>query len=292
MKALSRFLRDPKWWKDFALLNLGALLVAVGVSFFKFPNHFTTGGVSGISIVLSPLIPGVSMGTMNMILNVVLLLVGAVMIGPSFGVRTAYASLVYSGFTLLIEKCVPLTQPLTDQPLLELIFAVGLPAVGSALLFNVSASSGGTDIIAMLIKKYAHIEIGTALVMADFLVAGASMLVYDVRTGLFSILGLLVKAYLVNQVMENMHTYKVFEIVTDRNEEICDFIVRELGHSATVIGAEGYYSHQPKKVLMTVVNRSQAIKLQRYVRSVDPHSFITIMSTSHIIGKGFSGVTE
>ncbi len=292
MEKLIGILRDPKRWKTFAMLNLGTLLVAVGVYFFKFPNHFTTGGVSGISIVLSPLIPGVSMGSMNMILNVLLLLIGAVLIGPSFGIRTAYASLVYSGAALLLEKWLPLTEPLTDQPLLELIFAVGLPAVGSALLFNVSASSGGTDIVAMLIKKFAHIEIGTALVMADFLVAGASMLVYDVRTGLFSILGLLVKAYLVNQVMENMHTYKVFEIVTDQAEAVCDFIVKELRHSATVIGAEGYYSHQPKKVLMTVVNRSQALSLQRYVRQVDPHSFITIMSTSHIIGKGFSGMSE
>ncbi len=292
MKRL-RFVRpDGKWWKDFALLNIGTLLVAVGVYFFKFPNHFTTGGVSGISIVLSPLIPGVSVSWMNMILNTVLLLIGWALIGPGFGIRTAYSSLVYSLMALLLEKWVPLSAPLTDQPFLELLFAVGLPAVGSALLFAVSASSGGTDIIAMIIKKYAHMEIGMALMLADFLIAGASMLVFDVKTGLFSITGLVIKSILVNQVMENIHIYKVFEIVTDRADEICEYIVRELRHSATVIPAEGYYTHKPKKVLMTVVNRSQAVSLQKYVRSVDPHSFITIMSTSHIIGKGFAGMSE
>ena len=269
-----------KWWQDMAVLNLGTLLVALGVYFFKFTNNFTTGGVSGISIVMSRLIPGLSTAMLNLVLNLVLLALGLVLIGRSFSLRTAYAAVVSSLATLVLEKACPLSQPLTDQPFLELIFAVGLPAVGTALLFNVGASSGGTDILAMLLKKYTRLNIGTALVFVDCAVAVAACFVFDIRTGLYSILGLLLKAYLVDYVMENLHTYKVFHIM------------KALNHSATVLKAEGSYTHNAKTMLMTVVNRSQALKLQRFVGQTDPHCFMTVTTTSHIIGKGFRGMSE
>ena len=150
--------------REFALLNLGTIILTVGVYFFKFPNHFTTGGVSGISIILNALMPSLSMGTVNLILNFLLLLIGWFFLGKSFGIRTAYASAVYSLLTILLEKLIPLSAPLTDEPLAELVFAVGLPAVGSAILFSVNASSGGTDILAMILKRLTPIEIGTALI--------------------------------------------------------------------------------------------------------------------------------
>lgn len=281
-----------KWWQDMAVLNLGTLLVALGVYFFKFTNNFTTGGVSGISIVMSRLIPGLSTAMLNLVLNLVLLALGLVLIGRSFSLRTAYAAVVSSLATLVLEKVCPLPQPLTDQPFLELIFAVGLPAVGTALLFNVGASSGGTDILVMLLKKYTRLNIGTALVFVDCAVAVAACFVFDIRTGLYSILGLLLKAYLVDYVMENLHTYKVFHIVTSNPEPICDYIMKALNHSATVLKAEGSYTHNAKTMLMTVVNRSQALKLQRFVGQTDPHCFMTVTTTSHIIGKGFRGMSE
>ena len=161
----------PDWWKRFGWLNLGTVILALGVYFFKFPNHFTTGGVSGISILIAHYLPSVTTATLNLILNVVLLIIGAAFLGRGFGVKTAYSALVSSGLTLLMEKLIPLSAPMTSQPVLELMFAVGLPAVGSAILFNVDASSGGTDIIAMLVKKYSHMNIGLALGMADLIVA-------------------------------------------------------------------------------------------------------------------------
>ena len=281
-----------KGLKEFGLLNLGVVILTAGIYFFKFPNHFTTGGVSGVSIIVNALVPGMTMGTVNLALNILLLLIGWVFLGNAFGIMTAYASAVSSLMTLALEKLIPLSAPLTDQPLAELIFAVGLPAVGSAILFSVNASSGGTDILAMLLRRITPIGIGTALICTDFLVAASACLVYDIKTGLFSILGLVVKAMLVNQVMDNLHTYKIFQIVTDRPDEICRFIMEDLGHSATVMDATGSYTHQQLKILMTVVNRSQALRLQHFVRLTDPHSFITITTTSQIIGKGFRGMSE
>ena len=283
---------SPAWWKAMLYLHLGTLFTALGVYFFKFPNHFTTGGVSGISILLSHFAPGISTATMNLILNLVLLVVGAVFLGRSFGLRTAYASILYSLITLLFERAVPMAAPMTSQPVLELMFAVGLPAVGAALLFDANASSGGTDVIAMLVKKYSHMNIGLALALADLIVAVGACFVFGMETGLFSLFGLFLKSMLVDQVMDNLRTCKVFQIITDHPEPICDFIMNKLHHTATVTVGEGSYTHHSHKIVMTVVNRSQAIRLQLFVRATDPHSFITITTSSEIIGKGFRSMSE
>lgn len=278
--------------RDLVYLNVGTLIVAIGVYFFKFINNFCTGGVSGISIVVSHLIPSVSTATMNMILNVVLLVLGLAIIGPGFSLRTAYSAVLSSTITLLLEKAFPLTAPMTGQPFLELIFAVALPAVGSAMLFLADASSGGTDILAMILKKYTRLNIGSALVCVDCVVAVSACFIFNMETGLFSILGLLLKAFMVDYVMDSMETFKVFHIVTSNPEPICAYIMETLGHSATVTRGEGSYTREERHVLMTVVNRSQALALQKFVRKTDPHSFMTITTSSHIIGKGFRGMSE
>lgn len=280
------------WWREAALLNLGAVLVAMGVYFFKFPNHFTTGGVSGLSILMHRYLPGLTTATLNLILNLLLLLVGVLCLGRSFGLRTAYATVVSSLATMLFEWALPMSAPMTSQPLLELIFAVALPSVGTALLFQVGASSGGTDVIAMLIKKYSHFNIGTGLALADVTVALWSCFAFGMETGLISLFGLFLKSVLVDTVMDNLRTCKVFHIVTANAAPICDYIMKELNHSATVTEGVGSYSHEKRQVVMAVVNRSQALKLQTFVRAADPHSFITITSSSEIIGKGFRGMTE
>ena len=280
------------WWKQMGWLNLGTLLMAVGVYFFKFPNHFTTGGVSGISIVVAHFIPTVTTATLNLILNILLLGVGVIFLGRGFGLRTAYSAVVSSVLTYVFERAVPMTAPMTSQPVLELMFAVGLPAFGSAILFHVNASSGGTDIIAMLVKKYSHMHIGLALGVADLVVALAACFTFGMETGLFSLFGLFLKSYMVDAVMDNLRTYKVFQIVTDNPDPICNFIMKDLHHSATLIDGVGSFTHEKRKIIMTVINRHQAIRLQLFVRATDPHSFITITSSSEIIGKGFRGMTE
>lgn len=291
-EILRNKMSSPAWRKEMLYLNLGTLLTAVGVYFFKFPNHFTTGGVSGISIVLSRLFPQITTASFNLILNIALLLVGMACLGRSFGIRTAYSSVMYSLITLLLEKLAPMEAPMTSQPLLELLFAVGLPAFGAALLFDANASSGGTDVIAMLVKKYSHMNIGLALALADVTVAVGACFVFGMETGLFSLFGLFLKSVLVDQVMDNLRTCKVFQIITDHPEPICDFIMNKLHHTATVTVGEGSYTHTQHKIVMTVVNRSQAIRLQLFVSAADPHSFIAITSSSEIIGKGFRGTTE
>ena len=276
---------------DYLLLTAGTLFIAVGVYFFKFPNHFSTGGVSGISIILGYYVPGLSAGTFVFIINGALLLLGFSVFGRSFGLRTAYSSTLLSSAIWLLERLLPLDKPLTTQPLLELIFAVSLPAVGSAILFNIDGSSGGTDIIAMILKKYTALHIGNALFLVDFIVAATSTLAFGIETGLFSILGLLVKALVIDIVLENINISKCFHIITAMPDPILDYIVKYLHRGATILHGEGAYTHENRTVLLTVVNRAQAIQLRKFIKDTDPHSFILITSTGEIIGKGFRGVS-
>lgn len=151
--------------KEFILLTVGILIMVVGIYFFKFPNNFSFGGVTGIAIVVSEYLP-VSRGVITTIINVALLIIGFLLLGKGFGIKTVYTSLLMSFGLSFLEKVCPMTHPLTDEVILELAFGIFLPAVGSALLFNIGASSGGTDIVAMILKKYTSINIGNALLLS------------------------------------------------------------------------------------------------------------------------------
>ena len=273
--------------KEYAIITLGALLSGLGLYYFKMPNHFSTGGVSGISIILGGLAPNISTGTINFVLNMVLLVVGFFFFGKGFGVKTAYASILMSSVVSVLEVIHPMTAPFTDQPLLELIFAVGIPSIGSAMLFNVGASSGGTDVIAMIVKKYSNVDIGKALLISDVAVVIAACFVFGVETGMFSSLGLVMKTLVVDMVIESINLNKFFTIVTTKPDEIVHYIHEDLHRGATIEEAEGSFTHEKKYVILTATKRQQAVALRTFVRKKDPHAFIMITNSSEIVGKGF-----
>lgn len=280
------------WWTkqtllDFLLITVGTLVSAVGIYFFKFPNHFSTGGVSGLSIILNGLFPAVKASYFVTGINIVLLAIGLIFIGKGFGIRTIYASLLLSFSLQALETFVPLQGSVTGEPMLDLCFSVLLPAAGSAVLFNVSASTGGTDIVAMILKKYTSLHIGTALFCVDFLIAASSGVVFGLPIALFSLLGLLAKALVVDNVIESINLSKYFFIVTKTPDEICDYVQNQLHRSATIWYATGAYTHDSRSVVLTVLKRGQAVALQHFVRKCDPHAFVIISNTSEIIGKGF-----
>ena len=272
---------------EYALLTLGTALVAMGTYFFKFPNHFSTGGVTGIAVILSSIFPSVSSSLFASVINVAFLLLGFGVLNRGFGVRTVYCSLLFSGMLAGLEWLVPLSSPLTDEKLLELFFGVILPALGSAILFNTQGSTGGTDILAMILKKFTSLDIGMALLYVDVLIAGSTLILIDIETGLFSLLGLVLKSVLVDSVIESLNRKKSFILVTSCPEEVCDFITHTLLRSATFWKGEGAYSHQDKWVVLTALSRAQAVALRRHLKSIDPHAFMLITNSSEIFGKGF-----
>ena len=276
--------------REWLLITAGILILTAGVYFFKFPNHFSTGGVTGIAIVLDHYIPGITPGTLVTIINVLLLAVGFAVFGKSFGIRTVYASLLMSGTLQLLEALVPMEQPMTSQPLVELMFAVGLPAVGSAILFNLDASSGGTDIIAMILRKYTSLNIGIALLCSDIIITVSACFAFGMETGLFSVLGLIIKSLFMDVVMDNLMIKKCFQIITSSPKPIEDYITGTLHRGATQLHGEGVYSHEGKTVVLTVVSRHEAVLLRNFIRKSDPSAFLIITSSTEIIGKGFRGV--
>lgn len=276
--------------KEWAMLTLSTLLMALGIYFFKFTNNFSTGGVSGLAVILGHYFPAVTPGDFVMVINVLLLLLGFAVFGKGFGFKTAYISLLMSGTIWVLERVMPMSAPMTSQPFLELIFAVALPAVGSAIMFNYDASSGGTDIVAMVLRKFTSLNIGNALLCSDLVITLMACVAFGMETGLFSVLGLVIKSLLVDMVLENIKTHKYFHIITTHPAEIENFITRTLHRGATEIHGEGAYTHEGRTVMMTVVNRHEAILLRKYVKTVDPKAFVLIMNTSEIVGKGFRGV--
>ena len=274
--------------KEYSMLTIATILLVVGVYVFKFPNNFSFGGVTGISVILAKVFH-LSAGTYNFIINVALLVLGFIFLGASFGIKTVYVSLLSSLGLSALEKFFPMSHPLTSQPVLELVFAIVLPALSAAILFNMDASGGGTDIIAMILKKYTHFDIGMALFLVDFLITLAAFIVFDPETGLFSFCCLMAKSLVIDSAIENINLCKYFTIICNNPEPICNFIHTELDRSATVYQAQGAYSHQNKSVILTVMRRSQAVELRNFVKKTEPTAFIMITNSSEIIGKGFRG---
>ena len=281
----SPFIKRLTYW---LVLNLGVAMLAVGIYFFQAPNGFAPGGVSGISIILTRLFGQlIPQSVLLTALNVLILIIGVIILGKECGFLTFYCSLLYSVESMLLEYFVPLTAPLTDQPLLELIYAVTLTGIGGAIVFRCNASSGGTDIVALILRKYTNLNTGTALLMADLVVATSSFFIYDIKVGLFSLLGLFAKVFLIDDILDSMSMCKAFTIITTKSEEIREYIMTEMKHGATIHRAEGAYSGEEKQVIITVCRHTEALRLRRKVKEIDPQSFIIITKTSEIMGKGF-----
>ncbi len=279
------FMKKLTYW---LVLNIGVLMLAVGIYFFQAPNGFAPGGISGVSIILARLLgQAIPQSVLLTAMNVLILIIGVIILGKECGFLTFYCAILYSVESMLLEYFLPLSAPLTDQPLLELIYSVSLTGIGGAIVFKCNASSGGTDIVALILRKYTNLNTGTALLLADLAVAVSSIFIYDIKTGLFSLLGLFAKVFLIDDILDSLSMCKAFTIITTKSEEIREYIMTEMKHGATMHKAEGAYSGEEKEVIITVCRHTEALKLRRKVKQIDPESFIIITKTSEIMGKGF-----
>ena len=275
--------------KNFSLLTISTLIMAVGIYFFKFTNNFTFGGITGIAVLVAKFLP-ISASDFSFVVNILLLIIGWIVLGKSFAEKTAYSTILLSVSLSLLERIYPMSHPLTNEPLLELIFAILLPALGSAILFNIGASSGGTDVIAMILKKYTNVDIGKGLMISDLIFTLAGFLVFNVKTGLYSLLGLIMRSALIDNFIESFNRAKYFHVVTSNATCICDFIQNDLQRGATIVNATGAFTGDDKYIILTVLSPSQAVKLRNFIKEHDPKAFLLISNTSEIIGKGFHSV--
>ena len=278
-----------KYW---TILNVGILMIAIGIYCFKAPNHFATGGVSGLAIILAkftePKVSWLGQTELTSFINVLLLIIGFIFLGRGCSLKTAYCTLVYSAEMEIMKLIYPVTAPITDEVFLEFIFAMLLTGAGSAILFNCKASSGGTDILALIVKKYTPVKnVGIALILTDFAIACSAFFVFDAKAGLYSVLGLFTKAFLIDGVIESIVKSKYVMIITSKPEEVAPFIIEGLHRSYTSFKAQGGYTGEEKTVLVIVCKKLEAYKLKTKLHSVDPNAFVILCDTSEIMGRGW-----
>ena len=271
-------------------MNVGIVLIALATYFFLVPNHFVTGGVTGLSTVLGFMTP-ISTSTWLMCLNVCMLVIGFIFLGKQTGAWTVYCSLSYSALMLLFEQIFPVEHPLTDESFLELCVGITLYAIGTATIFYAGASSGGMDIMALIIQKYAKVDVGRAVLFVNMFIACGSILVFrEVETGILSLVGLFANSFIIDIVIDNFDSCKYFMVITDKPELVSEYIMNTLHHGVTITDAIGGYTQTKKGMVHTVCRRYEAIKLRGAIKQIDENAFIIVTTSSEIIGKGFRSV--
>lgn len=279
-----------KTLRHYGIITLSIFIMAIGVYFFKFPNNFCFGGVTGAAAVVAKVTP-MSASIFTTVANFILLAVAFVAVDRKFALSTTYASVLLSVLLMAFERLYPMHGPLSDQPILDLLFAITLPAIGSALLFYVGASSGGTDVLAMVLKKHTNLkDIGAALFVSDLVMIIAACFVFDIETALYSFVGLTVKSFMIDDIIQSITMCKSITVICTDPEPICSFIVHDLQKGATVINGYGAYTRETKHIVMTTLTRRQADKLRLFVHQNNLNAFLSASSTNEVFGKGFTQV--
>lgn len=274
--------------KSFLLINLGLLITALGMYFFLIPSELAAGGISGLAIVINHILPNVPVGLIMIIFNILLFTLGFILVGKEFGGLTIYNSLLLSALIYIFELFIPMSGPLVDDLLVNLIYGILTSSVGMAIIFNQNASTGGTDIIAMIISKFTNLNIGKSLLIADSIVAISAITVLGIEVGLYSLLGILINTTLIDKVIAGFNTKYQVAIISEKEEIINKFITEEMNRGVTILYGVGGYSNRDKRVMYTVVPRSEYGVIKHMVMETDPTAFIWVNLVNEVHGEGYT----
>ena len=261
------------------ILTIAIAIIAVAVYFFLVPSHTSISSMSGLGIVLSNFIP-LPLSAITMILNVVLLIIGFFTCGKEFGLKTVYTSVMLPVFLGIFENIFPNTGSITDSQELDVLCYILVVSVGLSILFNRNASSGGLDIVAKIINKYLHMELGKAMSLSGMCVALSAALVYDKKTVVLSVLGTYFNGIVLDHFIFDHNIKRRVCIITKKEEELRQFIVRDLHSGATIYEAIGAYNMEKRNEIITIVDKGEYQKLMKYINQEDPEAFITVYTVS------------
>ena len=267
--------------KETGILTAAVAIIAAAVYFFLVPSHASVSSISGLGIVLSNFVP-LPLSAITMILNVVLLIIGFFTCGKEFGVKTVYTSILLPVFLGVFEKAFPGGISLTDSQELDVLCYILVVSVGLSILFNRNASSGGLDIVAKIMNKYLHMELGKAMSLSGMCVALSAALVYDKKTVVLSVLGTYFNGIILDHFIFDHNIKRRVCIITKKEEELRKFIINDLHSGATVYEAIGAYNGQKHNEIITIVDKSEYQKLMNYMNHEDPKAFITVYNVSDI----------
>lgn len=279
-------------FREYLLVTVGFTLVAFSIELFLAPNKIAAGGVSGLAIIINNFFPKATIGLLMLMMNVILFIVAFLVIGKKFGGKSIYASLGLSGVIwvmdhLSIEKLV-----LTHDLFLATIFGTILSAIGMAIVFNENASTGGTDIIAKILNKFFHIDIGKGLLSVDFIItifAGAS---FGANVGMYALLSVIMNGFVIDTVIEGLNMAKAVMVISTKTDAISTYIIEQLDRGCTIFEGKGAYSKRKTDILYTVLGRREFIKLRKFIKEVDQKSFITVSNAHEVLGEGFQDIVE
>lgn len=265
--------------QEAAILTVAVAIIAAAVYFFLVPSHASVSSISGLGIVLSNFVP-LPLSTITMILNVVLLIIGFFTCGREFGAKTVYTSILLPVFIGLFERLFPDIGSLTDSQELDVLCYILVVSVGLSILFNRNASSGGLDIVAKIMNKYLHIELGRAMSLSGMCVALSAALVYDKKTVVLSVLGTYFNGLVLDHFIFNHNIKRRVCIITKKEEELRHFILTDLHSGATVYESYGAYNMEKRREIITIVDKGEYQKLMNFMNREDPQAFITVYTVS------------
>ena len=270
--------------KEYSIVTLGTLIVATGVFFFMLPSNVVAGSLTGLVMVLANFIP-IKISVLTFILNIGLLIIGFIFVGKEFGGKTVYSSIIMPIFLGIYEFAFPNFKSLTNDVLLDTISYMLIVSVGVAILFNANASSGGLDIVAKIMNKYTHIELGKAMTIAGMVTAFSSILVYDTKILVLSILATYANGIILDNFIDGYNRRKRVCILSSNYEQIQDFITNELKRGVTLYQAIGGYKKEEKTEIVTILTRSEYGALLNYLHSIDKSAFVTVSTVNEVIGE-------
>lgn len=276
--------------KEFALITIGILLVAISVVYFFEPNNIAAGGITGLAIVINHYIPFISIGPLVLMMDAVLFVIALIVLGAKFGAKTIYSSVLLSVSMWLMQTFIPIN--ITNDLMLATIFGTLISAVGMAIVFNANASTGGTDIIAKILNKFFHIEIGKSLLIVDFLVTLLGAVTFGINIGLYGLLAVIINGVVIDNIIAGFKTKSEITIISEKNKEISKFILDDLERGCTFIKGIGGFTRKDTSILYTVLDRNEFIKLKNKIKEIDKNAFITVGEVHEVMGEGFMGIDE
>ncbi|MGL4572519.1 MAG: YitT family protein [Clostridium sp.] len=276
--------------KEYLIITLGVILVAVAIEYFYAPNDLAAGGVSGLAVVMTHYIPSLSVGGITLFANIFLFVLAFILVGGDFGLKTIYASFGLSLLLWFMEKFMN-PYALTTDLLLASIFGTVITAVGLAMIFNINASTGGTDILAKILNKYTSFNIGISLLCVDFVVTLMGALTFGADRGFYALLCVSVNGPLIDKLISYVNQKKQITIVSDKHKEISNFIMSELKRGCTNLSGSGAYSEKDKEIIYSILSKKEIEKVKEFIDKTDEEAFFTIGSIDEVQGNGFLKVS-
>ena len=270
--------------QDFFIITFGTTIVAIAVYFFMFPSHVTVGSASALALVISNFIP-VPVSVIAFVINAILLVLGYLLIGAEFGIKTIYSSLLLPVILGIFEILFPDQQSITQDQFLDVVSYTLVVSVGLAILFSNNAASGGIDIVAKIMNKYLRMDLGQAMSLAGMMVALSSALCYDTKTVVLSVIGTYLGGIVLDNFIFGMNIKRRVCIISPKFDEILSFILHDLHSGATIYEGIGAYNREPRKEIITIVDKQEYKKLMDYMMATDPNAFVTVYSVQEICYK-------